>query len=193
MSTRSNAPYNDCIENEGRVLIYEGHDAKRNSVEGDPKRHDQPSKLPSGALTENGKFHKAAQTYKRQKSPAELVRVYQKLYPGVWAYNGNFRLVDSWREQIGTRRVFKFRLELVADQDQHALTDEELTHSRLIPSSVKVEVYKRDGGKCVLCGRKDNLHFDHDFPFSKGGTSILAANVKLLCARHNLEKSDKIE
>ena len=42
------------------------------------------------------------------------------------------------------------------------------------------------------CGRADNLHFDHDVPRSKGGSSITAANVKLLCARHNLQKSDKI-
>jgi 5-methylcytosine-specific restriction endonuclease McrA len=37
-----------------------------------------------------------------------------------------------------------------------------------------------------------DLHFDHDIPFSKGGSSLTAANVRLLCAKHNLEKSDKI-
>jgi hypothetical protein len=37
-----------------------------------------------------------------------------------------------------------------------------------------------------------NLHFDHDIPFSKGGSSLTGANVRLLCAKHNLEKSDKI-
>jgi 5-methylcytosine-specific restriction endonuclease McrA len=58
---------------------------------------------------------------------------------------------------------------------------------------VKLEVWKRDGGKCVTCGAKDELHFDHIIPFSKGGTSLKADNVQLLCARHNLEKSDKIE
>jgi len=31
-----------------------------------------------------------------------------------------------------------------------------------------------------------------DVPFSKGGSSLTAANVRLLCAKHNLEKSDKI-
>jgi hypothetical protein len=29
-------------------------------------------------------------------------------------------------------------------------------------------------------------------PWSKGGTSITEENVQLLCARHNLEKSDRI-
>jgi hypothetical protein len=37
-----------------------------------------------------------------------------------------------------------------------------------------------------------NLHFDHDIPFSKGGSSLTAENVRLLRAKHNLEKSDKI-
>jgi 5-methylcytosine-specific restriction endonuclease McrA len=37
-----------------------------------------------------------------------------------------------------------------------------------------------------------NLHLDHYIPFSKGGSSLTAANVRLLCAKHNLERSDKI-
>jgi len=64
---------------------------------------------------------------------------------------------------------------------------------RIIPSSVKLEVWKRDGGKCVVCGATDELHFDHDLPWSKGGTSLIAKNVQLLCARHNIGKRDRIE
>jgi 5-methylcytosine-specific restriction endonuclease McrA len=58
---------------------------------------------------------------------------------------------------------------------------------------VKQAVYKRDRGRCVLCGASDQLHFDHDYPYSKGGTSATPDNVRILCARHNLEKSAKIE
>jgi 5-methylcytosine-specific restriction endonuclease McrA len=36
------------------------------------------------------------------------------------------------------------------------------------------------------------LHFDHDLPYSKGGTSITEDNVQLMCARHNLKKGNKI-
>ena len=43
-----------------------------------------------------------------------------------------------------------------------------------------------------MCGAIDDLHFDHDLPFSLGGTSLNASNVQLLCARHNLEKHDSI-
>ena len=49
------------------------------------------------------------------------------------------------------------------------------------------------GGKCVKCASTTNLHFDHELPFSKGGTSLTAKNVRLLCMKHNLEKSAKIE
>ncbi|MGD0651653.1 MAG: HNH endonuclease [Verrucomicrobiia bacterium] len=67
-----------------------------------------------------------------------------------------------------------------------------MPHTRLITTHVKVEVWQRDGGKCVECGRTDNLHYDHDIPFSKGGSSLTAENVRLFCAKHNLSKSDKI-
>jgi 5-methylcytosine-specific restriction endonuclease McrA len=65
-------------------------------------------------------------------------------------------------------------------------------HNWLIPTPVKVEVWRRDRGECVQCGSTKNLHFDHDIPFSKGGSSLTAANVRLLCAKCNLQKSDKI-
>jgi len=68
-----------------------------------------------------------------------------------------------------------------------------LEHNRLIPSEVKKEVWKRDKGQCVLCGETENLHFDHDLPFSKGGTSLTTKNIRLLCIKHNLQKSGKIE
>ena len=59
-------------------------------------------------------------------------------------------------------------------------------------TSVKIEVWARDNGKCVICGSTENLHYDHDLPFSKGGTSLTAENVRILCMKHNLKKSDKI-
>jgi len=62
----------------------------------------------------------------------------------------------------------------------------------MIPTSVKLEVWKRDKGKFIQCGSENNLHFDHVLPFSKGGTSLKAENIQLLCARHNLEKRDRI-
>jgi hypothetical protein len=47
-------------------------------------------------------------------------------------------------------------------------------------------------GQRLQCETTKNLPFDHDIPFSKNGSSLIAANVRLLCAKHDLEKSDKI-
>ena len=106
MSLRSGAPYADRIEDNGRILIYEGHDI--------PKR-------------------------------------------------------------------------------QNDINPKKIDHGRLIPAQVKLEVWKRDRGKCILCGSTDNLHFDHIIPYSKGGSSLVAENIQLLCARHNIAKRDKID
>lgn len=63
--------------------------------------------------------------------------------------------------------------------------------SRRIPQEVRATVWQRDQGKCVQCGARDYLEFDHIIPFSKGGASTVN-NVQLLCRRCNLQKSDHI-
>lgn len=195
MSVRPNAPYNDQFDEDGSTLIYEGHDISKRNRAPDPKTVDQPELSPSGKLTENGKFHKAAQDYKKGLRPPEKVRVYEKIYGGIWSYNGVFHLVDSWQEFDGRRNVFKYKLIGIIDETTFSVVMTPLQGAerrRIIPTPVKLEVWKRDEGKCVVCGATDELHFDHIIPFSKGGTSLKADNVQLLCARHNLEKRDKI-
>jgi hypothetical protein len=193
MSLRANAPYQDRIEDGGFTLIYEGHNHQKGPSCPDPRAVDQPEFFPSGAPTQNGKFHQAAQAAKHGDAKPERVRAYEKLRPGIWSYNGIFHLVDSWKEHVGPRSVFKFRLEAVEGEEDFALpAPHNPVRRRIIPTAVKLAVWKRDGGKCVQCGAKDDLHFDHDLPWSKGGTSITAANVQLLCMRHNLEKSAHI-
>lgn len=192
MSVRPDAPYRDRLEDAGRTLIYEGHDERRSSPVADTKLADQPLRHGGGSLTQNGLFHQAAQAFRTGERPAELVRVYEKLHTGVWVYNGMFRLTDSWIEWDGRRNVVRFRLEL-EDADVPEVSPETPEHDRVIPSSVKLEVWKRDGGRCRLCGATTHLHFDHIIPYSKGGTSLLAENIQILCAAHNLRKRDRIE
>lgn len=123
----------------------------------------------------------------------ELVRAYEKIRSGIWVYNGLFRLTDAWQENEGGRKVFKFRLSLAENTEDSSQEEASLDKARLIPTSVKIEVWKRDKGQCVMCGSKENLHFDHIIPFSKGGSSLVVDNIQLLCAKHNLAKRDKIE
>jgi hypothetical protein len=194
MSVRHNAPYADRFEDDGSTIIYEGHDLPRSSNNPDPKFVDQPSRTPQGAFTQNGKFHEAAQSFKQGEGLPERVRVYEKIKQGIWSYNGVFHLVDSWQESIDGRNVFKFKLVAVEGEENFSEpASKNPVTRRLIPTSVKLKVWQRDGGKCVVCGAKDDLHFDHIIPYSKGGSSTTPENIQLLCGRHNLQKHDKIE
>ena len=194
MSIRPNAPYRDRLDDGGTTLVYEGHDCPKSALYPNPKIVDQPERYPSGGLTQNSKFHRAAQLLKGGEREPERVRVYEKIRPGIWSYNGVFHLVDSWQERDAYRAVFKFRLVAVeGEEDFEQPVRINADRRRVIPTHVKLEVWKRDGGKCYICGARDELHFDHILPFSKGGTSLTAANVQLLCARHNLQKHDRIE
>jgi len=191
MSTRSNAPYDDRVEDEGNIIIYEGHDEKKSRGVADPKLLDQPLISSTGSLTQNGRFYEAALGYRNRERPAEIIHVYEKILPGIWVFNGSFELIDSWVARSGERNVVRFRLQRTDTLHPELLADG-LRHDRTIPSSVKLEVWKRDQGKCVQCGSTDNLHFDHIIPFSRGGSSLVASNIQILCARHNLAKHDQI-
>lgn len=192
MSIRKGAPYQDRVEDNGRILIYEGHDVTKAQHEM-PKSVDQPLTTRTGAQTENGKFFYAASEYKAGRRP-ELVRIYEKIKDGIWVFNGFFHLVDAWQEQSGGRMVCKFRLEIQDMGDAVIAADSiAIDHTRMIPTSVKLAVWQRDKGQCVICGARDNLHFDHILPYSKGGTSLMEENVQLLCARHNLAKRNQIQ
>lgn len=194
MSVRRGAPYNDRVEDNGRVLIYEGHNINREIGGPDPKATDQPMTTSNDKLTQNGLFYHAAQKYKSNKSSTELIKVYEKIRTGIWVYNGIFKLVDAWIESDGVRNVFKYKLEItLGANNTYPQIINEIDYSRIIPANVKFEVWKRDNGKCVVCGSTTNLHFDHIIPFSKGGSSLVAKNIQLLCAKHNLEKRDKIQ
>src|SRR5205085_7949099 len=121
---------------------------------------------------------------------AERVRVFEKIRDGIWVYNGLFDLIDGWRENAGKRVVYKFKLQLIDEayptiqSDDRSISD----HDRVIPTAVKLEVWKRDRGACVKCGSKQNLHFDHIIPYSLGGSSKDAVNIQILCGKHNVAK-----
>jgi HNH endonuclease len=192
MSLRRGAPYADRVEEGGRVLIYEGHDVARTKDCPNPKRVDQPDFYPGGRPTQNGHFLLAVQRYKDGQAPPERVKVFEKIRAGIWVYNGLFALTDAWSERSGERKVFKFRLELTSGSENAVQSSVAPETDRVIPSAVKLEVWRRDRGKCVLCGSQSNLHFDHIIPYSQGGSSRDAENIQILCAKHNLAKHDRI-
>ena len=61
------------------------------------------------------------------------------------------------------------------------------------PKSVKQDIFRTDGYKCVICGlgEKDgvNIDADHKIARSKGGSNTLE-NGQTLCRKHNTLKKD---
>ncbi len=194
MSVRPGAPYDDEIDDEKNVLIYEGHDVPKSKQNTEPKNIDQPLWTDTRTLTENGKFVKSIENFKKGLNPhPEKILVFEKLNSGIWSKKGLFSLIDYEIRISNGRKVFKFILKPIEENITIPEGKNEEEHTRLIPTQVKVAVWKRDRGKCAICGSTTNLHYDHDLPFSKGGSSITEKNVRILCAKCNLKKHDKIE
>ena len=178
--------YKDIINDNGTIL-YEGHDVK-----GDNKKiQDQPLQNSDGTQSENGKFIDAWRKFQRGEREPAVIKVYRKIEKGIWVNLGFYELIGVTKDPKAIRIVYRFCLKPINFDPQKA-TNIELPHDRKIPGHVMKEVYERDEGKCVVCGEKDNLHYDHKLPFSKGGASDDAKNIQLLCSRHNLEKGDAL-
>lgn len=199
MSVRKNAPYTDKIEDEWKTIIYEWHDLQKNFNKSwyDVKNIDQPMFNPSWTPTENWKFYQAAQQYKLNWT-AKIVKIYEKIADWIRSYNWLFNLVDSWIEESWWRKVFKFKLEAINEEDKTKWSNKDIDnliieHNRLIPTEVKVLVYARDKWRCVKCWSNKNLHYDHILPFSKWWSSTTPDNIQLLCEKCNLKKHDNIE
>lgn len=62
-------------------------------------------------------------------------------------------------------------------------------------ASLRYDILKRDNYKCQICGStvQDGvkLHVDHIIPISKGGKTV-PSNLRTLCDRCNIGKSDKL-
>jgi hypothetical protein len=62
---------------------------------------------------------------------------------------------------------------------------------RPIPERVRNEVWRRDEGRCVDCGSRARLEFDHIIPLSAGGSDT-PRNLELRCEVCNRRKAARV-
>lgn len=106
------------------------------------------------------------------------------------------RLEDVFREALVTLLA---RLDPSRRPDPAARPGARKPGKRRIPPAVRAYVWKRDKGRCAYvgpggerCGSRAFLEFDHIRPFSLGGRSDTAENVRLLCRSHNIHMSRRV-
>jgi 5-methylcytosine-specific restriction endonuclease McrA len=104
------------------------------------------------------------------------------------------------RERLGADDVKALALQLegvksatleLAHAEMRGETAAALRPREPIAQAVRHEVWRRDGGRCVDCGSKANLEFDHIIPWSEGGSNT-ARNLELRCESCNRRKGADI-
>lgn len=78
-----------------------------------------------------------------------------------------------------------------ADAVAELVATQERSRRKAIRTSVRHEVWRRDQGRCVDCGSRENLELDHIVPLSKGGSNT-ARNIELRCESCNRRKGARI-
>jgi hypothetical protein len=91
---------------------------------------------------------------------------------------------------IGAREI-KMRRRTERAKSMVAAEQTENTPRQAIPRTVKEAVWRRDQGRCVECGSRELLEFDHVIPLAMGGSNT-ERNLQLLCSTCNREKGDSL-
>ena len=109
--------------------------------------------------------------------------------------NDSISYIKAFRDEMPLPEVIALRNDpqtpLAVNIDTMPLIKEQPKRREAIPRLVQREVWQRDGGRCVECGTKEKLCFDHIVPFSRGGSNAIR-NLQLLCESCNLSKGNRI-
>lgn len=95
---------------------------------------------------------------------------------GTFTQDHLFMVYSAWQQKKSYEKSARFERSLMSD-------------------SLRYDILKRDHFRCCICGisAQDGakLHVDHIIPVSKGGKTV-KSNLRTLCERCNLGKSNKL-
>lgn len=94
------------------------------------------------------------------------------------------------KREMKRRRIEKaVSFSTISNQSQYS--DASAEDGRDIPREVKIYVWQRDKGRCVVCSSNKKLEFDHIIPISLGGNNT-ERNIQLLCENCNRRKGANV-
>jgi hypothetical protein len=110
----------------------------------------------------------------------------------MWRTESRDDLWEKWKHTYGQfDRRQNFVYSFFFEQTGKGKIADKIKKRETIPARLRDKIWNRDDGKCVECGTKENLEFDHIIPFSKGGATTYR-NLQLLCEPCNRKKRAKI-
>ena len=98
--------------------------------------------------------------------------------------------MDPWRE---VRRLYQEGLLAKIRKGVYVYDPDVVSNRRVLnfPPEVRDEIFRRDGYRCVFCGRGPaeglEIHADHIVPLERGGDNSVD-NGQTLCSEHNIFK-----
>ena len=104
----------------------------------------------------------------------------------LWAQSGDLNMVDCIAVIEDTLERERKRVD-----HSHQPANAAVYRRERISEDVRNEIWRRDQGRCVRCGSRERLEFDHIVPVSRGGANTVR-NIELLCESCNRSKGDSL-
>jgi hypothetical protein len=136
-------------------------------------------------------WHEAYEQRKLSRFFVRTIVVLCVLVVGVTTRNGWLAIAATIPAYLGLHAIERLRIRIYAHRLSRELEDAR-ARSRHIPTAMRAAVMERDGYACTNCGKTEDLHIDHRYPFSRGGETRLD-NLQVLCASCNIRKGARVD